>query len=264
MNPLDTAALHTVAAAPEFPGPRPAVLVLPGGGYRFHAPHEGAGIAAWLSSVGCHAVVFDYPLPERDPWPVPLEAARAALDRVRGGDHGLDVDPAAVGVLGSSAGGHLAGLLATGAVLPSLEHPQPVPRPDFAVLCYPALDLRLLPPEPVATMLGGRSELAEELSPVTHLGPDCCPVFLWATVTDRPAVAAATGWAQAASREGARLELHLYAEGWHGLGLADGVSWGDPPPGEQMPPLRPFPHTATWTGACRRWLTDVVGGGSKT
>lgn len=250
--------LHVVPAAPSFGGARPAVLVLPGGGYRFHASHEGEGVARWLSSVGCHAAVLHYPFPSESPWPAPLVTAREALEWWRTGDHGLAVDARAVGVFGASSGGHLAGLLATGAVLGLLEEASSPPRPDFAVLAYSVADLALLPDVAVSAMLGGRMELRAELSPVTHLAADTCPLFVWATMEDPPGLTNALRWAEAAQGVGASLELHVYPEGRHGLGLADGVSWGDPPPGERMPPLASVPHSATWTDACRRWLQDVV------
>jgi acetyl esterase/lipase len=90
---------------PTLPGPRPAVLVLPGGGYREHTGHDGEDYARWLSRLGCHAVVLQYRLrPHR--FPAPLQDARAALAHLRGGDHGLGVDPGRVGVIGSRAGDH--------------------------------------------------------------------------------------------------------------------------------------------------------------
>lgn len=257
--------LQVIPAEPPFSGARPAVLVLPGGGYRYHAPHEGEGVARWWSSVGCHAAVLHYPLPSESPWPSPLAAAREALQWWRTGDHGLAVDARAVGVFGASSGGHLAGLLATGAILGSLEQaPSSPPRPDFAVLAYSVADLDLLPDVAVSGMLGGRMELRAELSPVTHLGAETCPLFVWTTMEDPPGLTNALRWAEAAQEVGASLELHVYPEGWHGLGLADGVSWGDPPAGERMPPLASIPHTATWRDACQRWLDDVVLGNEPT
>jgi acetyl esterase/lipase len=104
-------AVTSYPAADGFAGPRPAVLVLPGGGFRFHAAHEGEGYARWLSGLGLHAFVLDYPLMTDHRFPAPLVSSRQVLGWIRDGDHGLAVDTGRVGVIGSSSGGHLAGLL---------------------------------------------------------------------------------------------------------------------------------------------------------
>ncbi|AGL17426.1 alpha/beta hydrolase [Actinoplanes sp. N902-109] len=216
--------------------PAPAVLVLPGGGYRYHAEHEGHGYARWLSGIGVHAFVFDYPLPADEPFPAPLSACRDVLRWIRDGDHGVRVDPQRVGVIGSSAGGHLAGLLATGAVL-SIEEDAEPPRPDFAILAYAPADLRLLPDAPVSFLLNGRMELRDELSPARHVSKDTCRTFLWATAEDPPGFSNALAFATALFAAGVPVELHIYPQGRHGLGLAEDV-----------------PHTAQWSRACEAWL----------
>jgi acetyl esterase/lipase len=220
--------------------------VLPGGGFRIHAEHEGEGYARWLSGLGVHAFVLRYRLlPHR--FPAPLQDARAALDHIRRGGHGLDVDPARVGVIGSSAGGHLAGLLLAGTVL-SVEDPvEDPPRPDFAVLAYALADLDLLPDEAVAGLLGDLLPLRGELSPARHLDDRACPTFVWATAEDPPGLPNALAWTQALADAGAPVELHVYPRGGHGLGLADGVRYGDH--GETR-----IPHTAQWSTACEAWL----------
>src|ERR1700753_3167415 len=80
------------------------VIVLPGGGYAEHVPHEAERVAGWLEGLGVRAGVFRYPLHARHP--VPLEALRAEIRRRR--DAGAD----RIGVVGFSAGGHLGGLAA--------------------------------------------------------------------------------------------------------------------------------------------------------
>ncbi|WP_305787051.1 alpha/beta hydrolase [Symbioplanes lichenis] len=228
----------------RIPHPRPAVLVLPGGGYRFHAEHEGEGYARWLSGIGLDAYVLRYPLPGEHPFPAPLVAGRAALDQLRERGHEK------VGVIGSSAGGHLAGLLATGTVLPG-EDVTP-PRPDFAVLAYAPADLRLLPDAPVSFILGGRMELREALSPALHVDAATCPTFLWATAEDPPGFPNALAMASALFSAGVPVELHIYPHGRHGLGLADGVRYGDH--GDLH-----VPHTARWAEACAAWIAQLGG-----
>ncbi|GIH15372.1 alpha/beta hydrolase [Rugosimonospora africana] len=94
------------------PQPSPAVLVLPGGGYARHAEHEGAPVARWLNSLGVAAFVLRYRVaPYR--YPVPLLDGQRAIRYLRRHVDRFGIDPGRVGVLGFSAGGHLAGLLAT-------------------------------------------------------------------------------------------------------------------------------------------------------
>jgi acetyl esterase/lipase len=224
-------------AGAGFPGARPAVLVLPGGGYRYHPEHEGHGYARWLSRIGLHAFVFEYPLPSDQPFPAPLQACRDVLSWIRSGEHGLETDPGSVGVIGSSAGGHLAGLLATGATMTVEALPQAPPRPDFAILAYGLADLNLLPDAPVSFVLGGRMELRDELSPVRHVDEHTCRMFLWATAEDPPGFPNALAFASALFTAKVPVELHIYPYGRHGLGLAEEI-----------------PHTAQWARACEAWL----------
>ncbi|MFF0380045.1 alpha/beta hydrolase [Actinoplanes missouriensis] len=228
-------------------GPRPAVLVLPGGAFRFHAAHEGDGYARWLSGLGLHAFVFRYPLLPGHPLPEPLLACREALDWIRSGPHGLDVDTTRLGVIGSSAGGLLAGLLSAGAVLSTDEPGAVRRRPDFTILAYAPADLRLLPDEAVSGLLDGRMDRRDEFSPVRHIDGDVGPTFLWATAEDPPGFPNALAYAAALQQAGVPVELHIYPHGGHGLGLADGVVYDGQ--GETR-----VPHTAEWADACAKWL----------
>ncbi|KUL30901.1 alpha/beta hydrolase [Actinoplanes awajinensis] len=238
--------ITTYPADRRFTGPRPAVLVFPGGGYRFHAGHEGEGYARWLSGIGLHAFVLRYPLMTDHRFPAPLEAGRAALDWIRAGEHGLDVGEH-VGVIGSSAGGHIAGLLATGTVMSAERLDAAPPRPDFAILAYAVADLHLLPDAPVSFVLDGRMELRDELSPARNIDAATCPTFLWATAEDPPGFPNALAYASALFAAGIPVELHIYPRGQHGLGLANGVAYGDH--GEIH-----IPHTARWAENCAAWL----------
>ncbi|MFY1689418.1 alpha/beta hydrolase [Plantactinospora sp. WMMB782] len=233
----------------RFTGPRPAVLVLPGGRFRELPPHEGEGYARWLSSIGLHAFVLEYRLlPHR--FPAPLQDARAGLDHIRNGAHGLDVG--SVGVIGSSAGGQLAGLLMTGTVLSIENDVADPPRPDFAILAYALADLDLLPPQVVEGLLGDLSFLKDELSPAKHVDSTVCPTFVWAAAQDPPGLPNALEWARVLARAEVPVELHIYPRGGHGIGLADGIEYG----GQSHVFIAHNAHTATWTDACEVWLRD--------
>lgn len=185
-------------------------------------------------------------LPET--FPAPIEDARAALDHIRHGDHGLDVDR--VGVIGSSAGGHLAGLLMTGTVLSIEDGVADPPRPDFAVLAYALADFDLLPPEAVEGLLGDLVHLKDELSPARHVDASVCPAFVWAAAQDPPGLPNTLEWTRALAAAGVPVETHIYPRGTHGIGLADGVEYG----GRSHVFINREEHTATWTAACEAWL----------
>nr|QNG42784.1 Est-824 [synthetic construct] len=221
----------TVFPTPR-PGPRPTVLVLPGGGYHHHGEHEGQPIAEWLTGLGLHAVVLRYPVaPQRHP--APVQAAEAAVRWIRTGDHHLEVDRTSVGVVGFSAGGHLAATLCTTA--------EPPDRPDFAVLGYPVTSFHHDAHEGAVESLLGPQAPADErrrLSAEEHVHPSVPPTFLWHTADDASVpVAHSLRYTDSLARAGVDVELHVYPHGRHGLGLAIGE-----------------PVVGAWTEACVAWL----------
>lgn len=231
------------------------MLVLPGGGYDHLAAHEGSPVAAWLTTLGVHAAVLHYATGEQC-WPDPLEDARAALRILRSSDAPFPVLPGRVGVLGFSAGGHLAALLATDSPeLPDADPRTYAGRPDAAILAYPVTDLReaLLGRIPnlhtrsAETLLGtdASDDLRGELSIPTRItSPDeepTPPLFLWTTSDDAgvPALHTIT-LMTALAVAGVPFEAHVFRSGRHGLGLAT----------EE-------PEVAEWTTLAERWLASL-------
>jgi len=219
------------------PGPRPAVLVLPGGGYEEYGRPSSELLADWFASIGIHGIVLRYPVaPARHP--EPILAARAAFAWLRSGggaEHGLDVDPERVGVVGSSAGGHLAACLANGIDDPAAD------RPAFCVLSYPVISMEHpTRPRPMRNLLGDAPSwrLRRELSMETRVDARTPPTFVWTTADDTVVRAEhALSYVDALVREEIPVEFHLFPHGRHGLGIAVAE-----------------PHTAQWTGLCERWL----------
>jgi acetyl esterase/lipase len=192
---------------------KPVILVLPGGGYSTLAPHEGEPVAEWLRGLGWEARVILYPVSTRHPRPLTVVQEAIAAERAAGAT--------TVGVLGFSAGGHLAGHAAL-----TPDAPEGA-RPDFAVLCYPVVSM-LTP-----THAGSRAELlgpepSEELRRETSLEqlvtPDAPPVFIWTTAEDLSVPLEEHTYPLGAALAAARVphELHVFENGPHGLGLADG------------------------------------------
>lgn len=220
----------------------PAFLVLPGGGYQRHADHEGEPVADWLNSLGIHAVVLRYRVASTR-HPEPLLDARSALAWIRSGGTGLSVDPHRVGVLGFSAGGHLAATLSTGASAQDIDADQPDSRPDLAVLCYPVVSFVREPhPGSVQQLLGASPDEAEleELSADLRVDDLTPPTFLWHTADDTAVpVSHSLGYAGALAARSIPVELHVFPHGRHGLGLA----------AEE-------PAVGQWPELCGRWLAD--------
>jgi acetyl esterase/lipase len=118
--------------APKAKNTRRCIVILPGGGYsRVCITKEGYNLAEWLSSEGITAIVVKYRLPNNGHKEVPLEDAQAALRYAREHAKELDIDPAKVGIMGSSAGGHLAAYTST--FTPDDQ------KPNFSVLFYPVI-----------------------------------------------------------------------------------------------------------------------------
>lgn len=221
-------------------GPRPAVLVLPGGGYARQADHEAEPVAEWLASLGIHAFVLRYRVaPDRHP--APLTDAKEAILHIRSGAHGLDLDPQRVGVLGFSAGGHLAATLSTGVATgnPRLDVAASVP--DRTVLCYPVVSYTSeVHQGSVDNLLGEAppSDLLAEVSAEQQVGAQSPPAFVWHTADDAAVpVSHSLGYAGALMAAGVPAELHVFPNGRHGLGLAGGEAGPD-----------------QWPALCAAWL----------
>ena len=214
---------------------RPAVLVLPGGGYARQADHEAEPVAEWLAGLGVHAFVLRYRVaPDRHP--APLEDAKRAMLHIRSGAHGLSVDPARVGVLGFSAGGHLAATLSTAVATGSSDLDVPGAVPDLTVLCYPVVSYtREVHQGSVDNLLGDApsSDILAELSAEQQVTKATPPAFLWHTADDAAVpVSHSIGYAGALLSAGIPAELHVFPKGRHGLGLA-----AEQPGADQWPDL---------------------------
>jgi acetyl esterase/lipase len=221
------------------------LIIFPGGGYGHLAVHEGEGYARHFSQAGIACFVVAYRLgTQGHRHPAMLEDAWAALATVRARAAEFGVDPGQIGVIGSSAGGHLAAH--TLVAWPRYRGPVSV-RPDFGVLCYPVTTAL----EPFAhkgcirNLLGDSPspECLEAISCDRHVTAKTPPCFLWHTGEDTGVpLENSLIFASALRRNGVPFELHLYQKGRHGLGLGAPFNWADdclrwmrevtqPPPG---------------------------------
>lgn len=207
--------------------PHGAVVVLPGGGYAGRAEHEADPIAQMFNEHGLSAFVCHYRVaPYRHPCPW-LDASRA-VRWVRAHAELWSIDPAHVGILGFSAGGHLASTVATHFDDGDLTSADPVARcgsrPDAAILCYaviksgpdghPGSFYNLLGPNPPEDLLLALSNDQR----VTSRTP---PTFLWSTDDDQAVpVGNSLAFAEACRANEVPFALHVFPRGDHGLGLA--------------------------------------------
>ena len=206
-----------------------AVIVCPGGGYGRLAAHEGHDVAVWLNSFGVSAFVLKYRLGPRYTNPAMLQDVQRAIRSVRANTRDWKVDPQRVGVMGFSAGGHLASTAAThfdaGNPQSSDAVERESSRPDVAVLCYPVITMK-----PPLTHAGSRRnllgdnptpDLVEGLSNETQVTVNTPPTFLFHTMDDAAVpVENSTLFAEALRKQKVPYELHVFAHGRHGVGLA--------------------------------------------
>ncbi|MCU9614811.1 alpha/beta hydrolase [Caldibacillus lycopersici] len=221
-----------------------AIIVCPGGGYGFRADHEGEPVANWLNSIGISAFVLHYRVaPYRHP--APLVDAQRAIRTVRFYAEEWNIDPNKIGILGFSAGGHLA---STAATLFDKKWSDPLDdidlvssRPNLAVLCYPVISLQHdAHIGSVQNLLGSNPDetLQAALSSENNVTAQTPPVFLWHTADDETvAVENSLMFAYSLSKHKIPYALHIFQNGRHGLGLAK----------EDL-------DVSQWTQMCESWL----------
>ena len=225
-----------------------ALVICPGGGYEHLADHEGRGYALWLNQHGMAGFVLRYRLGSAGyRHPIMLQDAARAVRLVRARAQEWGVDPHRVGIMGSSAGGHLASTLLTHFDAGNSNAPDPVDRqsdrPDLGILCYPVITMGQFSHRGSRENLLGTNpppELIRLLSnewQVTHQTPPC---FIWQTADDNVvSVENSLLFADALRKAKVPFDLHIYEHGRHGLGLDD---------------LPPFLHPHPWASDCLIWL----------
>ncbi len=224
-----------------------AIVVCPGGGYGALAAHEGHDVAVWLNSIGVTAVVLKYRLGRYGyRHPAMLNDAQRAIRTTRAKAAEWKIDPARIGIMGFSAGGHLSSTAAThfDAGNPNATDPieKQSSRPDVAILCYPVITLT----DPFAhagsrkNLLGDNppQELIDLLSNEKQVTDKTPPTFLFHTEDDKGVpVENSLMFAAALRKAKVPYEIHIYETGRHGVGLA-----------------KDNPALSTWPKLLENWL----------
>lgn len=231
-----------------------AMIICPGGGYAHLAAHEGEGYAHWLTAHGITCFVLKYRLGiDGYRYPVELEDGARAIRVVRARAAEWNLDPHRVGIIGSSAGGHLTSLVMThlAAGDPNAQDPaeRQSTRPDIAILCYPVITMGQFAHQGSRNYLLGTNPspaLVEETSSELHVTRDTPPCFIWSTDEDKTVPIENTlEFAAACRKAGVPFELHVYQRGPHGQGLGShNLKGGD----EQK--------WLPWVAECNRWLKE--------
>ncbi len=230
-----------------------AVVICPGGGYSILATHEGLDYAMWLNEQGIAGIVLKYRLASNGyHYPAPFQDIARAMRYVRAHAAEWGLDENKIGVMGSSAGGHVASWMLThfdrGNEQAKDEIEQQSSRPDFGILCYAVISFtnEICHKGSRKNMIGENpsQKLISELSNELQVTPQTPPCFLWHTSDDETVnVLNSIEFAAALARAGVHSELHIYRHGPHGQGLGS-RNWN---PAKRLP----------WTTECERWLKEV-------
>lgn len=225
-----------------------AVVVCPGGSYAgLSYAFEGVNQAAWLNSIGISAFVLRYRMPKDEFMEKrcdgPLQDAQQAIRYVRSHAAEYGINPDHIGIVGFSAGGHLASVASThfnDEVYKPTENVSA--RPDFAVLVYPVITM-----EPSYSEKGTRESLIgpdadqaliDRFSSEKQVTKETPTTFLAHAMNDKLVpYTNSVNYANALREKGVECELHLYARGDHGLGARN-----------------PIETQAFWHDACEKWL----------
>lgn len=215
------------------------IVMCPGGGYDHLAvTHEGHDMAAWMNSLGITYAVLEYRLPHGRSL-VPLTDAEEAMRIMRKNMADAGEKNFKVGIMGGSAGGHLASSLAT-------MYRTADSRPDFQILLYPVISL-----EKSITNSGTRKQLigwdadqktTDEFSPDKHVTKDTPPAFIVLADDDKAVVPENTiRYYRALHANGVSASIHIYPTGGHGWGFRDS-----------------YKYKRQWTGELEKWIREYL------
>lgn len=231
-----------------------AVVICPGGGYKYLSyDWEGTDVAKWFNSKGIAAFVLKYRLPEESicniPHEAPLQDAQRALRWVRQNSERFQIDKNKIGIIGFSAGGHLASTLGTSFNASNNFEEQSIDtisaRPDFMILMYPVITM-----SGESTHKGSRTNLLGKnpsdalkklYSNELNVSVSTPPTFI-VHATDDVSVPVENSllFYKALKDNGVKAEMHIYPYGGHGFGLAIGKG-----------------YLQSWTTRLYGWLLEI-------
>ena len=211
--------------APESSQPAPVLILCPGGGYKYLVVSKMTPIAMWLNDHGISAFVLKYRAPKKRE--EALQDLQRATRIVRSRASEWNIDPNRIGVMGSSAGGHLAARASTGFDIKTYQAVDEIDRvscrPDFTVLLYPAY-------------MNKGTALKQEFT----IPRDLPPTLIISAKDDKNYFSGSVVYAKALKDAGASIRVHFFENGGHGFGL--------------RPKENPL---STWPELCLQWFSDM-------
>lgn len=225
-----------------------AMVICPGGGYTHLASHEGRDYALWLNQHGITCFVLKYRLGSNGyHYPAEFEDVTRAMRLVRSRAIDWHLDPHRIGIMGSSAGGHLASTSLTHFDSGNTNSDDLIERqssrPDLGILCYAVITMGEYTHRGSKENLLGKHpswKLVKLLSNELQVKTNTPPCFIWCTYEDRTVpMENSLMFAETLRKNHVPFDLHIYQKGGHGMGLAD---------------KPPFAHPHPWAGDCLFWL----------
>lgn len=227
-------------------GVKPCVIICPGGGYKIlAASHEGTEVAKYFNSIGMHALVLKYRIPSDENQPdkkyAPLQDAQRAIQLVREHAKQWHVNPAKVGIMGFSAGGHLASTLAVHYGDAKIKKKYKISfRPDFQILAYPVISFSKYSHVGSRINLLGKDStefMMNYFSSEMHVNANSPIAFLVHAKDDTVVpVENSLLYVDALKSNGVEAALYIYETGGHGFGMVNKTS------------------SESWMDALKKWM----------
>ena len=228
--------------------PRPAVIVCPGGSYRYHAPREAEPVANFYYDNGMNAFLLRYSVADKATDYAPLIEVSMAVKHIRENAEKYNVNPDKIVVCGFSAGGHLAGSAGILWNIPEVRDaigvtdgsaPEGINRPNGIILCYAVITAGEYTHAKSIQNIAGKLDYdekdVERFSLELHVNEDSSPLFIWHTLGDKGVhIKNPLQLIDAYAEKGVPFEAHIYPNGPHGMALANHITddgsgrWSDP------------------------------------
>lgn len=245
--------------SPEMPlsEKRPAVVVIPGGGYQALSDREGEPIAMAFAAMGFNTFVLRYSVGQYASFPNPLTDLMKAMKIIRTHASDWNTDPDKIAIVGFSAGGHLVASLGVywndEKILKLAGVKAEEAKPNALILCYPVItSTEKKEPGTIATAASGHDEpdILDTLSLEKHVGPHTPPCYIAHTFFD-PVVFVENSllFANALAANNVPFELHITQDGVHGLALGDHVT--------SIGPLLHNKEFSAWVKGSGEWMKKL-------